>query len=214
MNKGKKTATPKKESVKEKKEKLERFFLDVFQLRVDLSGFIIPKNVEFDGLMFNPGTKLTEDIILSWYKKHWGEEASATDLLYPHSVSQSIDKDQSRPRGPYFFMYNDHPKVNVELLGYSFMDLLLNGETFMNVSERLLADLYSRYTYGDKGIWDNEQNNSGGTITSTLALSKPIQSSSICMTVSYNDGRIKIRPHICNGRMGSFGGRKILIVKK
>jgi hypothetical protein len=93
---------------------LKKFFLEVFNFKVNFSNIKFPEHKYLSTYCFNP-RKWNEDQIFAFICKKWG--ISAYKYLSP--VAENIDRKsaQVRPEGPYLFCHSGENEPDARHLG-------------------------------------------------------------------------------------------------
>ena len=151
-------------SVVQAKQQLQQYFLEVFNLKLNLSKIVFPQKNGFDTFMAVPPlVKLNEDQIIAAFVKKW----DINTYKYLSPVAKKINRDaehknQPRPKGLYVFSHRGGDEPDAENLGKSYDDAMVAGYPFANAREYLLITGFHKF------INDKFMDKKGWTRTSSL----------------------------------------------
>lgn len=141
------------EETVECKSLLERYFAEVYDLKVDLARYNIPKVEGMPAYMAVP-PQLDEDTIMEALKKKYGISLGR----YKNPAAKNIDRslEQRRPQGLYVFAHRGDDRPDEMYRGKSYNDAIAEKMTFANAKEYLLMTGFHKFTKGyfmDKQGW-------------------------------------------------------------
>lgn len=133
------------------KELIQRFYLEIFNHRVDLSKVPFSEKNGFPAYCYN-ARKFNIDQILTAYQEKWGINI----YKYKDPAAKEINNHQDRPKGPYVFAHRGGDEPDKEHLGKSFDMAMAEGFPFANAEEYYLMQGLHKYSKGhfmDKKGW-------------------------------------------------------------
>ncbi|MCP4355785.1 MAG: hypothetical protein GY793_09190, partial [Proteobacteria bacterium] len=140
------------------KQQLQKYFLEIFNLKINLSKTMFQQKDGFNTFMAVPHlAKLNEDKIMAAFVKKWG----INTYKYLSSVAKNINRDeehknQPRPKGLYVFAHRGGDEPDKEHLGESYDDAISAGYSFANAREYLLITGFHKFIkskFMDKKAW-------------------------------------------------------------
>lgn len=176
---------------------LEKYFYEVFGLKLNLSEMKFPKHKRFHALMVVPSYFNEGEIIYRFFKK-WRVNVSV--CLDSIDKNIDLDKEQKRPEGMYVFA---HRGGNISDVVHQ--NKLHNRERenflFMNLKEFLLFTGFFKFK---EGYFINQLGRAGGgTVTSSRWPDDSL------VQVSWSDGLVIGMKRVSSG--SSFGFREIAL---
>ena len=130
---------------------LEKYFQEVFELKVDLSYTQFPEKFGFATFMAVPPT-LDEDQIMKALTIKFG----VNPYMYMAAEKINREAEQKRPEGLYVFAHVGGDEPDAQHLGKSYDDAIASGMLFLNAKEYLLVSGFHRWLKGhfmDKKGW-------------------------------------------------------------
>ena len=152
------------DSITQAKQQLQQYFLEIFNLKINLSKTMFPQKDDFNTFMAVPPlVKLNEDKIMAAFVKKWGIDV----YKYLIPVAKNINRDeehknQPRPKGLYVFAHRGGDEPDAEHLGESYDDAISAGYSFTNAREYLLITGFHKF------IMNKFMDKKGWTRTSSL----------------------------------------------
>ncbi len=127
----------------EAKKNLEKFFLEVFNYKVNLSKFVFPEKEGLPVYGFNP-RKWNEDQILEAIVKKWGIDI----YKYLSPVAEKINRqtEQVRPKGAYVFCHSGEDEPDKKHRNKSYDIATVEGFPFANTVEYMLMQAYHKWS--------------------------------------------------------------------
>ncbi|OIO29126.1 hypothetical protein COX93_00580 [Candidatus Nomurabacteria bacterium CG_4_10_14_0_2_um_filter_30_12] len=135
------------EDVMKAKELLTKFFLEVFNFRINLSKAVFPEKEGFSVYMLVPPQfRGKEDMVIETGAKKFGVDF----YKYQNPIASNIDRvlEQKRPNGLYVFAHRGGDEPDAEHLGKSYDDAMSVQMIFANPLEYLLLTLFHKWLNG------------------------------------------------------------------
>lgn len=141
------------EEVIETKSLLEKYFLEVYDFKIDLSKLSFQATEGMPAYMAVP-PQLNEDAIMEALKKKYGISLGR----YKNPAAQNINRnlEQKRSQGLYVFAHTGEDGPDAKHRGKSYDDAVEEKMTFANAKEYLLMTGFHKFTKGyfmDKQGW-------------------------------------------------------------
>lgn len=141
-------------------ELIEKYFAEVLDYTLDLSGVVFPEKKGFATYMAVP-IDLDEDQIHLRIADHF--DVGASSFSDPTAGNINRELGQVRPQHFYVFAHVGGDEPDARHLGKSYFDAMMSGVIFMNAKEYLLVTGFHRWINKDH-FMDME----GKTLTSSL----------------------------------------------
>jgi hypothetical protein len=144
----------KKRTVKETRKLLEKFFREIFELKLDLSGIKFPHKDGFDLYMAVPPELEVAQIMASIRERFNVRSFYESEEF--ESIISKIDaaKEQKRPDGPYVFAYRADHNSDYVHRRKSYNQVLSENIMFANLKEYLLMSAFYKYLGREYGSFD------------------------------------------------------------